>query len=248
MLNTVLFDLDGTLVQHGHVLLPALLTTWQEDRDLIEIKQAFAHQILWFYDHIVDAERRGGVEDLWKRFYQRILEDLRVPDADGNRARRVYHFFADHPVPPLFDDVLPVVDQLRRDGWKLGIITQRDRVGADRFLRAHGLLDAFPVVVAGDDGLGRKPNADPFHAAVTKLNVTPSQAIFVGDRIGDDCEGALNAGLGAFLIDRDNTYGLAVDHGQMDHSQAGYVSLAQLGQLLDHLPLLTAATNGASHL
>ena len=109
MLNTVLFDLDGTLVQHGHVLLPALLTTWQEDRDLFQIKQAFAHQILWFYDHVIDAERQGWMEDLWQRFYGRILGDLHVPDADGSRAQHVYHFFADHPVPPLFDDVLPVV-------------------------------------------------------------------------------------------------------------------------------------------
>ncbi len=239
MLNTVLFDLDGTLVQHGHVLLPALLTTWQEDRDLFQIKQAFAHQILWFYDHVIDAERQGWMEDLWQRFYGRILGDLHVPDADGSRAQHVYHFFADHPVPPLFDDVLPVVTHLRRDGWKLGIITQRDRVGADRFLRTHGLLDAFPVVVAGDDGLGRKPDAGPFLTAVTKLNTTPSQAIFVGDRIDDDCEGALNAGLGAFLIDRDNS------HDQVDHSQAGYIPLTQLGQLLDHLPIPSPAMNGA---
>jgi len=230
MLNTVLFDLDGTLVQHGHVLLPELLTTWQEERDLPEIKQAFAHQILWFYDHVADAERQGWVEELWQRFYKRILGDLGIPDADDSRARHVYDFFAGHPVPPLFDDVRPVLGHLRRDGWKLGIITQRDRAGADRFLRTHGLLESFPVIIAGDDGLGRKPDADAFHAALGQLHVTPTQAVFVGDRIDDDCEGALNAGLGAFLIDRDDF------HAATDHSLAGYTPLARLDQLLAHLP------------
>ena len=95
------------------------------------------------------------------------------------------------------------------------------------------------MVVAGDDGLGRKPDAGPFLTAVTKLNATPSQAIFVGDRIDDDCEGALNAGLGAFLIQT----------GQYPRptgpQPAGYISLTQLGKLLDHLPIPSPAMNGA---
>jgi len=236
MLNTVLFDLDGTLVQHGHVLLPELLATWQEDRELPVIEKAFARQILWFYDHVAEAESQGWVDVLFHRFYARILGQLNIPDADGSRARSVHEFFSASPVPPLFDDVVAVLDRLRAEGWRMGIITQRSREGATRFMQAHNLAETFPVLIAGDDGLGRKPDANPFHVALDKLNTTPSQAIFVGDRIDDDCEGAINAGMEAFLIDRDNAYG------QTGLNKVGYTLLASLDQLLYYLP--TPTENG----
>ncbi len=65
---------------------------------------------------------------------------------------------------------MPVVEKLHRDGWRLGVITQRGRSGAESFLREHGLAEMFPVIVAGDDGHGRKPGPS--------LNTTPRSYSF----------------------------------------------------------------------
>lgn len=233
-MNTVLFDLDGTLVQHSHVLLPPILAEWGEARTLDAVTDAFARQILWFYDHVADAELHGWVKTLWIRFYGHVLDDLGIPDTDHSRATWIYAFFEENPVPPLYPDVPEVLTSLSSAGWKMGIITQRSRAGACRFLTSHDLLARFPVVIAGDDGHGRKPDAAPFLTALDKLDTPPDKAVFVGDRIDDDCEGALSAGLGAFLIDREGL------HSHVDHTDAGYTALNHLSDLLGHLPLSAA--------
>lgn len=228
-LTTVLFDLDGTLVQHGHVLLPPILAQWGYIREIPVIKQAFAQELIWFYNHVEAAERQGWMPNLWQNFYGRLLKGLDVADEDGQRAATITDFYEGNPVPPLFDDAPDLVTALHDAGWQLGVITQRSKAGACRFLETHHLLGYFPVVVAGDDGHGRKPEPGPFQAALEKLGSRPEQAIFVGDRIDDDCEGALNAGLGAVLIDRDDF------HAWVDHGAATYGVLRSLAELPPYL-------------
>ncbi len=229
-INTVLFDLDGTLVEHGHALLPPLLAEWGYPRSYDDVKEAVARQIHYFYNHVGAAEEQGWVPELYRQFYHRVLEQLDVPDDDGKQSAQVQMFFDAQPVPPIFDDVLPTVEHLYASGWRLGIITQRGRVGADRFVVEHGLAPYFPVIIAGDDGHGRKPGNGPFLKALELLDATPSTAVYIGDRIDDDCEGATGAGLEAFLIDREGIFALEAD--QRDD----FTHLTDLADLLSHLP------------
>ncbi|MCB9149044.1 MAG: HAD family hydrolase [Caldilineaceae bacterium] len=230
MIHTVLFDLDGTLVQHGHTLLPPILKEWGYPRPLAAIDAVVHENIHWIYARV---NANGG---LWTpainlEFYERILTALDVYDAQGLRARELVDYFADQPVPPVFDDAPPLLEAMRTHDWRLGIITQRSRAGAEKFLRAHGLTELFQTIVAGDDGHGRKPNAGPFHAALHHLQSAGPHAVFIGDRIDDDCEGALAAGLRtAFLIDR------AGIHAETAAGRTDFIHLAELVDLLAHLP------------
>ena len=52
----------------------------------------------------------------------------------------------------------------------------------------------------------RKPDQLFFQLAIARLNVAPSEIIYIGDSIKLDLEPALRAGMNAWLIDRDNTY------------------------------------------
>ncbi len=145
-------------------------------------------------------------------------------------------FFADDPTPPLYDDALPLLETLANGPWRLGMITQRGRRGALRFLDDHNLSDRFKVIIAGDDGHGRKPDPEPFLRALSMLGSNAKHAIFIGDRIDDDCGGACSAGLSAFLIDR---HGL---HADGEHQ--GDVTFIRLESLLDLLHHLHAHPNG----
>ncbi|GEM_PF-867988 len=237
-LNTILFDLDGTLVQHGHVLLPAKLAEWGHPRPLEEVNRAFQEQIQWVYQASAQLRQSEKPDEerwlqLWRELQGRALAQLGIQDPEGELQQRIYHFFAANPVPPLYPDAGPVLRALRAQGWRLGIITQRSRQSALRFLAHHGLHQDFHVVVAGDDGVGRKPRPEPFHAALAQLDSRPEAAAFVGDRVDDDCAGAQAAGLAAaFLIDR---YGTHSPNGQASHP-GPFVRLTDLRELLDHLP------------
>ena len=230
MINTLLFDLDGTIVEHGHVLLPPILDSWGHARPLDAIEAAVHESIQWIYSHVTDNSG-NWTRDMQVEFYARTLSDLRIDDPSGMRSKELTAYFDSQPVPPLFDDVYPMLDALPHDGWRFGVITQRGNRGARKFLEAHQLDQTFEVIVAGDDGHGRKPTAAPFHAALQALASQPQRAIFVGDRIDDDCEGALGAGFGAaFLIDRDRR------HVEEMVGRTDCHHLVNLVDLLSHLP------------
>ncbi|MEM7133578.1 MAG: HAD family hydrolase [Chloroflexota bacterium] len=199
-INTVIFDLDGTLVEHGHVLMPPLLESWGFPRTLDEINASVEAQLSWVYGETINAGQ--WTKEIVTEWQRRILAGLAIPDPDGKRNEEVLAFFRTNPVPPLFEDVSTLLNHLADEGYSLGIITQRGRKGAEKFLGEHNILHHFDTLVCGDDGYGRKPTPQPFSAALDQLKSLSSQAVFIGDRIDDDCQGALGAGLGAFLIDR----------------------------------------------
>jgi putative hydrolase of the HAD superfamily len=67
-------------------------------------------------------------------------------------------------------------------------------------LRAVGLADYFaPVVISGDYGY-RKPDARLFQTALTKLQVEPEEAIFVGNDRYRDVLGARQVGMKTILF------------------------------------------------
>lgn len=230
MIDTVLFDLDGTIVHHGNALMPPLFAEWGYTRAYDEVQEAVARSIHHFYNHIAQAEEQGWVGELYREFYHLTLVHLNIPDEEQQHAAAMQAFFETNPVPPLFDDVPPVLEQLRDAGHTLGIITQRGRTGAERFLAEHRIDGYFDVLVAGDDGHGRKPTPGPFQQALTYLGRVGEQSIYVGDRIDDDCEGARGAGLcGAYLIDRDGVFELEAA------AREDFVHLTDLRQLLEHI-------------
>ncbi len=227
-IDAILFDLDGTLVQHGQVLLPAQLAAWGYPRSPAVVDAAFSVQIQWFYSYTAQLMAAGREDPhLFQRLYERVTMELEIDDPAI--PLRMGAYFAANPVPPLFDDVLPLLLNLRKTALPLGIITQRDRLGAQRFLAEHNLHTCFSVLIAGDDGHGRKPAPDPFYVALKKMSVAPARAIFIGDRIDDDCGGAIAAGLIPFLIDRNNQHA-------DETANADFVCLRRLTDLLVHLP------------
>jgi putative hydrolase of the HAD superfamily len=67
-------------------------------------------------------------------------------------------------------------------------------------LRAAGLADYFaPIVISGDYGY-RKPDARLFQAALTELQVSPEEAIFVGNDRFRDILGARQVGMKTILF------------------------------------------------
>lgn len=222
----MLFDLDGTLVQHLHVLLPKNLDEWGYPRPAEAVNHVFHVQIEWFYEYAQELVTQGRDDPMiWSRFYRRVVEHLEIEDETVYR--RMQEFFSTQPTPPLFGDVRPTLARLASGPWRLGIITQRGRGGATQFLADHGLLELFAVIVAGDDGRGRKPAAEPFQHAMSVLDTSPRKTVFIGDRIDDDCAGALSAGLQPFLIDRRQIHRPPPD--------GHYILLRSLNQLLNFL-------------
>jgi putative hydrolase of the HAD superfamily len=116
-------------------------------------------------------------------------------DIDKVEAAMVRFFAARNAVIP-YDDVLPGL--LRLKGRVL--IGSVSNGNAD--LQAIGLSHHFKVSVAAHQLGVRKPDAAIFLAACDKLGVAPEDAVYVGDDVLLDVQGAQRAGLRAVWMNR----------------------------------------------
>jgi HAD superfamily hydrolase (TIGR01509 family) len=89
--------------------------------------------------------------------------------------------------------------RLRRAGLKLGVVSNSDgRV--EGALEAAGLRDYFDVVIDSALAGVEKPDPAIFRAALAALDVSPAEALYVGDLYEIDVLGARAAGIAAVLL------------------------------------------------
>jgi putative hydrolase of the HAD superfamily len=203
-IQAVLFDLDFTLAKPGPDLGPEgyqrLGRRFGLELDPALYKEARAKAVEGLHKH---PDFRHD-EEIWVAFTERIIRGM-GGDSDAaydaavemTRAWEHAHNF------DLFDDVPPVLDDLRQRGLKLGIVSNTGR-DVDEFLKHHNLrVDAaLSSRVHGKV----KPHPTIFQAVLDRLGVPAERAAMVGDSPEDDLEGARALGMKAFLVDREGLY------------------------------------------
>jgi HAD superfamily hydrolase (TIGR01549 family) len=205
MFRAVLFDVDFTIAKPGPELGPEGYQRLGErfGLDLDPAKYSEARE------KAIEGIRRHPElehdEEIWVAFTERIIRNM---GGDSDFAyecavamtkawEHAEHF-------ELYEDALPVLEELHAHGLKLGLVSNTGR-DLEEFVAHHKLaVDA----VLGSGAFGRtKPHPTIFQAVLERLDVAADAAAMVGDSPEDDIDGARAAGLGAaFLLDRDDRY------------------------------------------
>ena len=94
-----------------------------------------------------------------------------------------------------FSDADIVLQQLRRRGYQLGIITNGSSESQRAKLNGANLISHFDVILISEEEKVKKPDPEIFLLAAAKLNVNPQECIFVGDNPEVDIIGALQVGM-----------------------------------------------------
>jgi len=204
-LRAVLFDVDFTIAKPGPELGPEGYRRLGErfGLELDPTRYAVARE------QAVEGIRRHPElehdEEIWVAFTERIIRGM------GGEADSAYECavamtqaweHAEHF--ELYEDALPVLEELRGRGLRLGLVSNTGR-NLDEFVTHHHLdVDA----ALGSGAFGRtKPHPTIFRAVLERLEVEPARAAMVGDSPEDDIEGARAAGIRrAFLLDREDRY------------------------------------------
>jgi putative hydrolase of the HAD superfamily len=103
----------------------------------------------------------------------------------------------------LFEDVIPVLEELRRTGLRIAVVSNGIR-DLTAFV-AHHQLGVDAIVDSRTHGRV-KPHPTIFQAALDLLGVAAADAVMVGDSLEEDIEGARALGMRAILIDRDDRH------------------------------------------
>ncbi len=133
-----------------------------------------------------------------------MCEHLGAPPPSRFAASELYHRFATAEAWEVYPEVPGVLARLRRDGLKLGVISNWDQ-RLPGVLGHLGLADFFDTIVSSSRAGAEKPDARIFHLALaemSELGVEPATALHVGDGRLEDVEGAVAAGMLALHLTR----------------------------------------------
>jgi putative hydrolase of the HAD superfamily len=148
------------------------------------------------YDAQVEADLR-----------RQLAAKLGVPTDDSTmQAYReaLYSWYTRPDVMRIYTEVQEVLDTLRAQGYRLGIVSNWSWNLRERVAQV-GLAPYFEVVWASAYAGCNKPHPCIFRQVLDQLDVPASRAFYVGDSYQHDIVGARNAGVAAALLDRNGT-------------------------------------------
>ena len=158
----VLFDLDGTLIDSG----PLILASFRHATQTVLGRQ--------IPDEVLVAGV-GGTS---------IHEQMTAIDAE--QADELVRVYREHNEPlhdelEAFDGIHELLADLHSEGRRLGIVTAKRLPTAELAFRTLGIGHFFDAIVTAELTERRKPHPEPVQRALELLGGEPGEAAFVGD-------------------------------------------------------------------
>ena len=171
-INTLLFDLDGTLIDSFLVHLEVFKIT-------------FAH----FGKQFTEEDFLSNYSPNWYKTY----EAIGLKKEDWGKADSIWLKEVEKKTARLFPGVVKTLRLLDRS-YTLGFVTSGSKIRVDRDLSANGIKDFFETIITGDDIKTPKPSPEGIELALKNLDKRPDEATYIGDS-SDDREMAKAAGV-----------------------------------------------------
>lgn len=131
-----------------------------------------------------------------------VAQNIAVSEQQWRAVRDVFFDRIDEIVFPR-EGVKQTLADLQEAGYRLGLIsnTYWSAHMHDRHLQDHGLLEHLPVRIYSSEAPYLKPHPGIFKMALVALGVPAGEAVYVGDRLDVDVQGAQAVGMKGVLID-----------------------------------------------
>jgi pyrophosphatase PpaX len=158
----VLFDLDGTVVDSGGIILASMRHAAR-----IVLGRDFSD------DELLVNVGGPGLE-------------AQMEALGPGRSAELVRVYREHNEPlhetlEGFDGIEATLEALRHRGQRLGIVTAKRRATVDLAFAQLPLAHLFETVVGGDETERHKPDPAPLQLALERLSAEPPDAAYVGD-------------------------------------------------------------------
>ncbi len=209
-ISTVLFDLDGTLIDTAPDMAAALdILCDEEQHDRLP------------YSRVRPIVSNGSVALVTLAFGDKLntatLERLKS---------RYLEIYQDHLAvhSQLFDEMDELLVQLEKNDIKWGVVTNKPGWLTEPLMESLGLVQRAACIVSSDSTENRKPHPEPMYYACKLTDAQPEQCVYVGDA-RRDIEAGQNAGMKTiiaeygYIADSENTEDWQADHSIQSPSQ-----------------------------
>ncbi len=191
----VLFDLDGTVIDSGGIILASMRHATREVLGRVvadaELMQAVGGPGLEAQMAALDPERVDELVTVYRAHNEPLHEELVCCTG--------------------MDKVL---ERLHAEGRRLGVVTAKRRVTLELAFEHVPVGHVFETMVGGDETERHKPDPEPLLLAAERLGVRPEEAAYVGDS-PFDVRAAKAAGMGSVAV----TWGRIHDRSRLEREQ-----------------------------
>ena len=160
--DTVLFDLDGTVVDSGAIILASMRHATREvlgrDYSDEELLQTVGGPGLEAQMRAIAPDQVDRLVDVYRAHNEPLHDELEACAG--------------------MEDVLV---RLREEGRRLGIVTAKRRVTVELAFQHVPLAHLFETIVGGDETERQKPDPEPLLLAAERLGADPARTAYVGD-------------------------------------------------------------------
>ena len=207
MIKGIVFDIDGTLLNHEQALERSLINLYSFMKPKIphssfdEFFSTWKTKTNQYINEYLDGrisfeqQRISRVQNVFSKWDYKLSSD---------KAMEVFKKYLINYEQnwTLFEDAIPCLTMLKN--FPLGIISDGDGEQQRRKL-AFTEIDSFfsSIIISGEVGL-RKPNPEIFKKSAKELDLSLAEILYVGDQLENDALGAFNAGMYGVLINRTN--------------------------------------------
>lgn len=175
--NTLLFDLDGTLIDTNDLIISS-------------------------YEHVLTyyAPDQYSRDDIISWIGVPLADNFSSISSNPSQVEQMIDTYQSHNLANHetlvreYDGVYDTIKTLYERGFSLGIVTTKRKEAAVKGAGMLGLLPFFSTFVTVDDVENPKPHPEPLQIAMTQLDARPEETIMIGDSQFDIMAGK-NAGV-----------------------------------------------------
>ncbi|GIO87481.1 pyrophosphatase PpaX [Paenibacillus faecis] len=168
MINTILFDLDGTIIDTNDLIINTFLHVLEHHfpQQKYTREQIIPHMGLTLEQQMQTFSGREEVTDLVAdyRTYNNLHHDTLIRE---------------------FPRVKEVIAELHERGITMGIVTTKIKPTTIRALDYFGLKEYMSTIVTVQDVTHPKPHPEPVLTALRNLGADPAKTLMVGDSAAD---------------------------------------------------------------
>lgn len=176
--RTILFDLDGTLIDSVDLIVDSYQHTYRTHG----LRVSSREEIL------------AGMGVPLKTIFSEFTSDAGEMDR-WIATYREYNLAHHDQQVRAYPGTVEMVRAVRAAGFRTGLVTSKNNSGARRGLALVGLEGVLEVIIGADDVQRPKPDPEPVRLALTQLQMPTTGCLFVGDSHHDIHSGR-GAGVG----------------------------------------------------
>ena len=210
-IRAVIFDYYGTLID---------IQTTEEKEEIFYYLSLYLH----YYGVNIDTEKlRETIAHEQERYFHRMRQE-RYPELDlevvfenvlkkegltnpflTESCCKLFRMFSRERFQ-LFPDSLPVLKQMKESGYLLAVVSDAQKVFTPEESRMLGLTPFFKHIILSTSFGFKKPDGRLFAIACALLEISPVNAVYIGNNPKTDIKGAKEIGMQAILVTRDQEY------------------------------------------